>query len=265
MLEWFRSLMRRQDLRRISENLRFKAVTAWRWLLRPRTVRIAGPAAFAVGVALIVGGLVIARSGGGGDGGAGSAGLNEPQGLAATRYLVPPLMRNAYGFLVPAVQPRAGFRLVIDSLDVNADVVRLGLTPDKVPQVPDTGAKVAWYGFTARPGEGGNAVMAGHVRWAGDPGAFAELDKLTKGDEISLQWDDGRSSVYEVVRSFEVNPKEPDALQVLAPTADDTLTLITCGGTFVADSDSPLGGDFTQRMVVRARLVQPAVAEVRPN
>jgi len=255
--------MRRQNLRHISESLRSKAVTAWQWLLRPRTVRIAGPAAFIVGVALIVGGLIMAL-GGGGDGGAGSTDSNGPRGLAATRYQVPPLMRNAFGFLVPPEQPRAGFRLVIESLDVNADVVTLGLTPDKMPQVPDTGAKVAWYEFTAKPGEGGNAVMAGHVRWAGDPGAFADLDKLKKGDEIRLQWDDGRASLYEVVRSYEVNPKRPDSLQVLAPTAEDALTLITCGGTFVPDANNPLGGDFTRRMVVRARLVQPAVGEISP-
>jgi LPXTG-site transpeptidase (sortase) family protein len=256
--------MLRQDLKRIRESLRTTATSGWRWLLRPRTVRIAGPAAFAVGIALIVGGLLIVLGGSEGDGGARSAQPGEPEGAAATAFQVPPFMRNALAFLVPALQPRAGFHIVIESLDVNADVVALGMTPDKVPQVPDTGAKVAWYEFTTKPGEGGNAVMAGHVRWAGDPGAFAHLDELERGDEISLAWDDGRESVYEVVSSFEVNPGRPDSLQVMAPTAEDALTLITCGGTFVPDADNPLGGDFTRRMVVRARLVQPAVGEISP-
>lgn len=256
--------MVRLNLMRLIEGLRLRASAAWLWLLRPRTVRVAGPAAFAVGLALITAGLLISLTGGEGGGPARSANPAEPVGSPAIAFRVPPLMRNAFAFLVPEVQPRAGFRIVIEALDVDADVVKLGMTPDKVPQVPDTGAKVAWYEFTAKPGEGGNAVMAGHVRWAGDPGAFADLDELEEGDEIRLAWDDGRESVYEVVSSFEINPKRRDAVQVLAPIAEDVLTLITCSGTFVPDAESPLGGDFTRRIVVRARLVQPAVADISP-
>ncbi len=44
----------------------------------------------------------------------------------------------------------------------------------------------------------------------------------------------------------------------MAPTAEDSITLITCGGTWVTDSNNPLGGDFTKRVVVRATLEEPS-------
>jgi LPXTG-site transpeptidase (sortase) family protein len=163
-------------------------------------------------------------------------------------------------YRVPPRQVSAGFRLVIDSLGVNAAVVQLGLDPGDVPQVPNHAAKVAWYDFSATPGTGSNAVLAGHVRWAGDHGVFADLDELQNGDLIRLRWLDGTQSVYEVFVNLVVNVRDPDSIHVMSPTVEDTITLITCGGTFVADNDNPLGGDFTHRSVVQARLVEPSVA-----
>jgi LPXTG-site transpeptidase (sortase) family protein len=100
------------------------------------------------------------------------------------------------------------------------------------------------------------------VRWAGDHGVFAELDELEEGDLVRLIWLDGRRSVYEVFANREVNARDPNAVHVMSPTAEDTITLITCGGTFVVDSENPLGGDFTERVVIQARLVQPSVASL---
>ncbi len=50
--------------------------------------------------------------------------------------------------------------------------------------VPDNGHDVAWFKLGARPGEEGNAVIAGHVDDQKGPAIFYHLDKLTKGDEI---------------------------------------------------------------------------------
>ena len=237
-----------------------------RWLMEPGTIRIVGPAGFLVGIALVAAGLALVQFGGD-DAGPANPGSERGQGsdsgavfFQGAAYPVPPHMVDAYRSLVPPVQPAAGFNLVIDALGLNAKVVRLGLTPDNVPQVPNDGRKVAWYEFTAKPGTGGNAVLAAHVRWAGDPGAFADLAELEDGDLMRLEWDDGGESVYEVFDSLVVDVKKPDSLRVMAPTRRDTLTLITCGGTFVADRDNPLGGDFTKRTVVQAHLVESSVA-----
>jgi LPXTG-site transpeptidase (sortase) family protein len=238
------------------------------WLMRPRTVRIVAPAAFLAGVALVVGGLLVLTSGGGGSGG-GAPGVSEeqPDGVTAqpgTGFRVPPRSVQGTGHRVPARQVSAGFRLVIDAINVNAPVMQLGVDASDAPQVPESAAKVAWYDFSAKPGTGSNAVMAGHVRWAGDHGVFAKLDELEAGDLVRLIWLDRTESVYEVFANREVNASDPSSLQVMSATAEDTITLITCGGTFVVDNDDPLGGDFTHRFVVQARMLEPSVSAIVP-
>lgn len=229
------------------------------WLMRSRTIRIVGPAIFLLGVVLAAIGLLVFPSGD--DGGSGGPELGSGANLVSgTAHPVPPEMVEGMRYLVPPSPPSAGFRLVIDSLGVNAQVVRLGLGPSDIPQVPDNATNVAWYEFTARPGTGGNAVLSGHVRWAGDPGVFADLDEVEKGDIIQVKWRNGEESVYEVFDNILVGASHPDALRVMAPTTVDTITLFTCAGTFVPDPDNLLGGDFTERVVVQARLVEPSVA-----
>lgn len=232
------------------------------WLMRPRTVRILGPAAFLLGVALVAVGLLFLPSGGSDDSRSGPGA--DATLVSGTAYPVAPDMVEGISYLVPPGQQAAGFRLVIDSLGMNARVVRLGLGPDDVPQVPDNAFDVAWYEFSAEPGNGSNSVLAGHVRWAGDPGVFADLDELEDGDIIQVVWRDGREATYEVFAKRLIASADPEALQVMAPTASDTITLFTCAGTFVADSDNPLGGAFTERVVVQARLAEPVVAALAP-
>jgi LPXTG-site transpeptidase (sortase) family protein len=233
--------------------------------MRPRTVRVVAPAVFLLGVALAAIGLLVIHTGEDAGPAAAPPGVAPgPGGVPGTAYPVPPEMMEAWSYLVPPVQPFAGFRLVIDSLDVNARVVRLGLDPRDVPQIPNDGSKVAWYKFTAKPGTGGNAVLSGHVRWAGDPGVFADLDELDEGDVIRLLWTDGEESAYEVSANLLLDADDPELLEAMGPSKADTITLITCGGTWVTDRNDPLGGDFTDRVVVQARLVEPRAAALSP-
>jgi len=259
--------MSREAGKELLENVLRRGRRAFDLLTRPNTVRIVGPAVLLVGVLLVAAALVGPFSGGGGGDdssatggfglGPGSGGGVEQGGVP---YPVPPEMVEAIRYLVPEKQPGAGFRVVIDSIGVNAQAVELGLDPRRVPQVPNEGAKVAWYNFSARPGTGGNAVLAGHVRWGGEPGSFAELDELEDGDAIRLKWNDGKESVYEVIANRSLGARDAETLQAMAPASTDIITLITCGGDFVADRDNPLGGDFTERVVVQARLVRSNVS-----
>lgn len=237
------------------------------WLMRPRTIRVVAPAVFLLGVGLVAIGLLLIPSGGGDDAGPAAAppGLEPgPGGVPGTAYRVPPDLVEARSYLVPAVQPLADFRLEIDSIGVNAQVVELGLDPRDVPQVPNDGAKVAWYDFSATPDEGDNAVMSGHVRWAGDPGVFADLDDLEEGDIVRLVWTDGHETVYEVSTNRVMDADDPKVLQAMGSTKADRITLITCAGDWETDLDDPLGGDFTKRVVVRARLEEPNSAALYP-
>ncbi len=75
---------------------------------------------------------------------------------------------------------------------------------------------------TANPGDVGNVVIAGHRDIRGK--VFYNLDKLKKGDDIYLY--SGRGTYHYVVRkTLEV---KPSSVEVMAPTTDARLTLITC-------------------------------------
>ena len=160
----------------------------------------------------------------------------------------------------PYPRVTAPLRMVVERLRVDAPIVELGLDKDGVPQVPLNGDDVAWYNFSAKPGAGSNAVFAGHINWAGAIGVFGKIDRLEKGDTVRLIADDGRQFTYEVFANYDVDPSDPESLKVMAPTATDTITLITCGGTWIPDPSERFGGDYTNRTIVQAKLVSSSLA-----
>ena len=168
--------------------------------------------------------------------------------LPAPDATPPPLLA------APPAQPPfrdAAYRIIIQSIGVNAGVFTYGLDADQVPEVPLNGSDVAWYDFSAQPGTGSNAVFAGHVTWGGRA-VFYDLDDLRIGDTINLRSDDGTELAYVVSDSFLVDPNDPNALGVMAPTEGDVITLITCGGSFYYTGDPVFNGDYTHRRIVRA-------------
>jgi sortase A len=91
-------------------------------------------------------------------------------------------------------------------------------------------------------GEPGNLWLAGHrTSW------FRSLEGIAPGDTIQVEWfDPHRGGLHE--RTYTVNMirvMEPGDVPALAPTADDSLTLLTCY-PFGSSPRSP------QRFVVRA-------------
>lgn len=91
---------------------------------------------------------------------------------------------------------------------------------------------------TANPGEIGNVVLAGHRDV--NSALFRELDRLQPGDELFVS-NGLREYRYVVKESFVVSP---DQIEVMEPTSDKRVTLITC---------TPIG-IATQRLVVTAIL-----------
>ena len=108
---------------------------------------------------------------------------------------------------------------------------------------------------SAVPGTGSNAVFAGHVNWNRAPAVFANLEDLETGDVIMLKANNGTEITYQVSDNFLVDPADPASLKVMAATPTDTITLITCAGTWIPDPSEQLGGDYTNRVIVRATLV----------
>ena len=77
----------------------------------------------------------------------------------------------------------------------------------------------------------------------GDDAVFAHLDEIRDGEVMRLKWEDGNESVYQDFDNVVVDAGDPGSLQLMAPP-QDTITLISCGGAFVADSENPLGGSL---------------------
>jgi LPXTG-site transpeptidase (sortase) family protein len=159
----------------------------------------------------------------------------------------------------PAPPRESRYRMVIDSIGVDAGVFTYGLDANAVPEVPLNGWDVAWYNFSAPPGTGSNAVFAGHVTWNGRA-VFWDLPTLAVGDQVRLIANDGSELVYAVTDSYLIDPNAPDAIQVMLGTEEDVMTIITCDGDpfFIGGS---FGYDYTHRRVIRAALVNvhPAV------
>jgi len=148
------------------------------------------------------------------------------------------------------------YRLVIEKIGVNAPVDTYGLDAHAVPEVPTgSGANqtIAWYNFSSKPGSGSNAVFAGHVTWNG-PAVFFKLAQVAPGDTIKLQGTDGTVLAYNVADVFSVDPADPDAVKVMQATNRDMVTLITCGGAYTDTSDPVFGGEYDERLIVRAEL-----------
>ena len=93
----------------------------------------------------------------------------------------------------------------------------------------------------ANMGEPGNLMLAGHrTSW------FRSLEGIAPGDSIEVEWFDAGGELH--VRTYTVSMirvVEPQDVALLAPTVEDSLTLITCY-PFGSSPRSP------QRFVVRA-------------
>lgn len=122
--------------------------------------------------------------------------------------------------------------LRIDKINVTAPVY-MGISMN----VFDKGVG-QWPG-TPRPGQRGNIVLGGHRTAASKP--FADIDKLKKGDVISLR-SGGKTFRYVVTKAFVV---KPTAIWITDPTRNATLTLFACHPK----------GKITHRYVVRASLL----------
>ncbi len=144
-------------------------------------------------------------------------------------------------------------RVEIPALGATSRVMELGLQRDGTMEVPPGAHPVGWYDRSPTPGQLGPAVLAGHVDWEGEPGAFYGLRELLPGDQVVVDRADGTVATFRVDR---VEEHAKDAF----PTADvygdiptAGLRLITCGGSFDEDT-----GDYRENVIVFASLVATA-------
>lgn len=144
-------------------------------------------------------------------------------------------------------------------------VLRIPKVHLEVPVFGNTGEETlnrgaGWIAGTAAPGQNGNVGIAGHR-----DGFFRKLKGVTRGDEILLQTRKGT----EIFRVSRIEIVTPETTSVLKPTADPSITLVTCYPFYYV-------GRAPQRFVVEAHLetetqatthseVKPINSEVEPK
>lgn len=121
------------------------------------------------------------------------------------------------------------FHLAIPSLNIDAPVIADvdGADQDAYFKALENG--VAHLKGSSKPGDGSNIFIFGHSSfyWY-KPGnyktIFAKLEDVKTGDEIVL-WNHGKKYVYIVSETKIVDPEEVD---VLKPTSEEQVSLMTC-------------------------------------
>ncbi len=93
------------------------------------------------------------------------------------------------------------------------------------------------------PDRGGNTIIAGHRFTYSGKAVFYYLDKVSKGDAITLFWE-GKRYDYVVTGVHVVSPTDSS---LIAPTTNSILTIYTCTPLWSAKD----------RLVITAELMEP--------
>ncbi len=128
------------------------------------------------------------------------------------------------------------YRIKIPAIAVDAKVVPVAWSVKEVSGKLLSEWEVAsyaagWHVNSARPGQGGNIVIAGHHNIEGE--VFRDVVNLDKGDKIGLYsgYEDYEYVVREKVRLLAKGISEEqrrENAQYIEPTLEEQLTLVTC-------------------------------------
>lgn len=148
------------------------------------------------------------------------------------------------------VHPATPVSLSIPKLQVNAQVESVAMDEKGNMDVPKKVMDVAWYNLGAKPGEAGNAVIAGHLDTVtGAPAVFYKLAALEPGDTITVTDAMSKSYTYTVIRKQNYPYDSFPLQEVFGVNARKRLNLITCEGTFDQHAKN-----YSHRTVVYAEL-----------
>jgi hypothetical protein len=150
-------------------------------------------------------------------------------------------------------------RLSSSKARINASVIPVGedahgamLAPEG-PNSDPIWFTTFWWKYGAKPGQIGNAVIAGHLdRKDGSPAVFWWLSLLRVGDSVYVRTSQGVTLHY-VVRDVETylnptsGPNDPVLQRIFGPATTANLNLITCAGDWT-------GKEYTRKLVVYTTL-----------
>jgi sortase A len=126
-----------------------------------------------------------------------------------------PVWQSLSNLPTPVPVAEQAIRIQVPAIEVDAPVVQ-GDGWEQLKKV------VAQHIGTPNPGESGNIVLSGHNDIYGE--VFRYLDRLKPGDKVIL-FTNQRQYTYVITGTQMV---EPTAVEVMAPTPDARVTLISC-------------------------------------
>ena len=144
---------------------------------------------------------------------------NSPGGAQPNEAEIPvhlrPVWQSLANLPTPIPVAERAIRIQVPAIGVDAPVVQ----GDGWEQLKKG---VAQHIGTPNPGERGNIVLSGHNDVYGE--VFRDLDRLNPGDNVIL-FTSQRQYTYVITGTQMV---EPTAVEVMAPTSDTRVTLISC-------------------------------------
>jgi len=137
-------------------------------------------------------------------------------------------------------------RLKIPKINIDTAIEYVGLTPDGAMDMPKGSDNAAWFSLGQRPGEIGNAIIAGHYGWKNKkPSVFDNLYKLQVGDKIYIEDDKGTTISFVVRESRRYNPETNASNVFSSDDGKSHLNLITCEGNWDETLET-----YSKRLVV---------------
>ncbi|MBE4907325.1 class F sortase [Bacillus luteolus] len=137
--------------------------------------------------------------------------------------------------------------LAIPSLNLDANIISVGLQEDGTMEVPKDVMEVGWYTQGAKPGQNGNVVLAGHVDSYLGPGIFFHLENVTLNDKIIITDGHNREITYRITKIEKYPYQDGPLEEIFGFTSQKRLQLITCTGSY-----NPFKRTHEERLVVTA-------------
>jgi sortase A len=143
-------------------------------------------------------------------------------------------------------------RLTIPAIGIDAKVESVGNDKNGAMKTPSTFHTVAWYNLGSKPGQSGNAVIAGHVNNAlTKVGVFEHLDALKVGDTIRVADAAGKTLNFTVRDIEDYSADQAPTDVIFSRSGKSQLVLVTCAGDW-----DPKAHSYDHRLVVFASLAQ---------
>lgn len=141
-------------------------------------------------------------------------------------------------------------KINIPKIDVDAKIQHVGLTKDGGMEVPSNLKDTGWFKLGPRPGDYGNAVIAGHLDGKYfAKGVFQNLEKLEKGDKIYVTDEYGIERIFRVTGKEIYSDQDAPLEKIFGASDSVHLNLITCEGVWDSKRNS-----YSQRLVVFTEL-----------